>query len=70
VKTWIASLRTTFGAKSTWKISTREIFDIAMALTSLNLQPAGSARRSNVGLIKVKSCRGRNPQAQLGEQIT
>jgi len=25
-----------------------------MALTSLNLQPAGSARRSNVGLIKVK----------------
>jgi hypothetical protein len=35
VKAWIASLRTTFGAKSTWKISTRAIFDIAMALTSL-----------------------------------
>jgi hypothetical protein len=35
VKAWIASLRTTFGAKSTWKISTRAIFDIATALTSL-----------------------------------
>ena len=43
VKAWIASLRTAFGAKSTWKISTRAIFDIAMALTSLNYSCANAA---------------------------
>src|SRR5262249_5250893 len=30
VKAWMASLRTTFGARSTWQISTREIFAIAI----------------------------------------
>jgi hypothetical protein len=70
VKAWIASLRTTFGAKSTGKISTRAIFNIATALTSLTYSLQDQLDGPMWVSSKSRAVGGAIPKAQLGERIT